>query len=193
MTRRMRMAGDAAGIVAPGTAARRTWASTAWLVAGTIVVSVTSYSLSLRVASERREVERLERGNEALASKLKAMDGELRVRMRLPQLQRWNDRVLGLVPISATQFLDSPVRLANYGKALEGETPLPRPQLAVRDLAPAAPRAVQPQLVSAPQAIRPEPSRPVVVQTVSRPAEAATDELVRQVEMTLAAPPGPNP
>ena len=41
----------------------RTWAASAWLVAGTIAVAVTSYSLSLKVAAERRDVEKLARQN----------------------------------------------------------------------------------------------------------------------------------
>lgn len=170
-------------------AGRRTWAATAWLVAGTIAVAVTSYSLSLQVASERREVERLARQNRSLQADLKALDAELRVRMRMPQLQRWNDSVLGLVPISATQYLTSPLHLANYGKPLE--TGLPRVQLAVRDLAPEA-APVKPRLVAAEAA--PAPQRPAVIPVAAeamapapaaRPAPEAPADLLQQVEMSF--------
>jgi hypothetical protein len=191
-------------------AGRRTWAATAWLVAGTIAVAVTSYTLSLQVASERRDVERLARQNGALQSDLKALDAELRVRMRMPQLQRWNDSVLGLVPISATQYLARPVQLAAYGDA--PETPaLPRVQLAVRDLpADAAPAAVRPLLVRA-QApavapvLRQAPQVVMVSQVVTapptlRPAaiprpqpEAAPADLLQQVEMSFGAQSAPQP
>lgn len=223
MARLMRMADDAGSWGNEGgsgrpSAARRNWASAAWLVAGTIVVAVTSYSLSLKVANERREMEKLSRQNVALESELKALDAELRVRMRMPQLQRWNDGVLGLVPISATQYLDSPVRLTSYGKPLEGE--LPQAQLAVRDVLPSQAVARQPRLVSAevppkveprmepraaprvePAAVR--PAAPQLVQVAARaapapglarpaPAEAPAD-LMQQVELTFGAQPARNP
>jgi hypothetical protein len=201
MARMMRMSGfswlsgDAApqGRWGPGGAARnagrRGWASTAMLVAGTLAVALTSYSLSLKVAGERRETERLARQNRALEDDLKALDAELRVRMRMPQLQRWNDDVLGLVPISATQYLTSPLHLANYGKPIE--TGLPKVQLAVRDLAP-VPAPVQPRLVAA-DAV---PARSAVIPVSAeappaapaapvRPAAEAPADLLQQVEMSF--------
>lgn len=210
MARLMRMAedsgnwGNETGGSARWTSARRNWASTAWLVAGTIVVAVTSYSLSLKVANERREMEKVARQNVSLENELKALDAELRVRMRMPQLQRWNDSVLGLVPISATQYLDSPVRLTSYGKPLESE--LPQARLAVRDVLPAPATAAQPRLVSAELPPRAQ-AAPVaqltqvaqVVQPAAAPAmarpvpEAAPADLLQQVEMTFSAPPGRNP
>ena len=214
MARLMRMGEETGGWGNEGagsaraSSARRNWASTAWLVAGTIVVAVTSYSLSLKVANERREVERMSRQNNALESELKAMDAELRVRMRMPQLQRWNDSVLGLVPISATQYLDSPVRLASYGQPLASDQPqaLPQPRLAVRDVIPAPATAAQPRLISADVSPRaearaiarpaPEPAavRPVSENRRARPApEAAPADLLQQVEMTFGAPQGRNP
>jgi hypothetical protein len=194
MARLMRMAdesgswGNEGGSARPSSA-RRNWASTAWLVAGTIVVAVTSYSLSLKVANERREMEKLARQNISLESDLKALDAELRVRMRMPQLQRWNDSVLGLVPISATQYLDSPVRLTSYGTPLAGE--LPQARLAVRDVMPAPTAAVAPRLVSAEVPPRAPAAAPAAL---ARPApEAAPADLLQQVEMTFSAPQGQNP
>jgi hypothetical protein len=205
----MRQAPDArgwAGEAPAKSAGRRTWASTAWLVAGTIAIAVTSYSLSLKVAAERRDMERLARQNASLETDLKALEAELRVRMRMPQLQRWNDSVLGMVPISATQYLANPVQLAAYGDPIETAAPpatQPRVQLAVRDLAPAvpvvpaAPRAL---LVSAEAPPRPAPAvRPAPVQAatpaerpaIERPAEAPAD-LLREVEMNFGTSGGPN-
>jgi hypothetical protein len=177
-------------------AGRRTWAATAWLVAGTIAVAVTSYSLSLKVAAERRDMEKLARQNAGLEVDLKALEAELRVRMRMPQLQRWNDSVLGMVPISATQYLASPVQLAAYGDPIETAAPpaaQPRLQLAVRDLAPAAPvapavphallaRAEAPARTAAPAVDRP---------AIERPAEAPAD-LLREVEMNFGTDGGLN-
>lgn len=187
---------------------RRGWASAAWLIAGTLAVALTSYSLSLKVSSERRETDRIARQNRALESDLKALDAELRVRMRMPQLQRWNDDILGMVPISASQYLSNPVHLANYGKPLPGDAPaLPSVQLAVRDV-PLAPSAARTMLVSAPAApvatgpaARPAPAAlPVDPLLVSAPApsrpgqtvsnQTAPDDLLRQVEMTFQGQPG---
>jgi hypothetical protein len=163
---------------------------------------VTSYTLSLQVAAERRAMERLAGQNAALQSDLKALDAELRVRMRMPQLQRWNDSVLGLVPISATQYLAQPVQLAAYGKAPEAPA-LPRVQLAVRDLpAMPAPATARPVLVSAEalpataavrpvsQAVAPQPAaRPTAI---ARPEpEAAPADLLQQVEMSFGPQPAP--
>lgn len=182
-------------------AGKRTWAATAWLMAGTIAVALTSYTLSLHVAAERRAMERLAARNAALRSDLKALDAELRVRMRMPQLQRWNDSVLGLVPISATQYLGSPVQLAAYGRAPEAPA-LPRVQLAVRDL-PAMPAqsAVRPVFVSSATGRAGVPAAPAVVRPVlqaiaplpvagpaaiARPEpEAAPADLLQQVEMSF--------
>ncbi len=185
---------------------RRNWVSTAWLMAGTIIVAVTSYSLSLKVAGERREVERMASRNAGLAGELKALDAELRVRMRMPQLQRWNDGVLGMVPISATQYLGNPMQLADYGKLPEAARS--HVQLAVRDEAPAVAANTGPLLVRAdvpvagqdvvvstqPAIRRPQPLEPVVRQasaSAERP-EAAPADLLRQVEMTFGSADGAN-
>jgi len=183
-------------------AGRRGWASAAWLIAGTLAVALTSYSLSLKVSSERRETDRLARQNSALESELKALDAELRVRMRMPQLQQWNDDILGMVPISATQYLSNPVHLANYGKPLPGDAPLlPSVQLAVRDV-PLAASSTRPMLVSAPSVVvangsaaRPAPAAlpidPLLVAAAAQPvsSQAAPDDLLRQVEMTFQGQP----
>ena len=98
----------------PRSAGRRRWGSAAMMVAGTLAIAVGSYSLSLRVSGERAELARVAGQNRALSNDLKALEAELRVRSRLPELQRWNDDVLGLLPITAEQYVDSPVHLAAY-------------------------------------------------------------------------------
>lgn len=167
-----------------GTAARRTWAATAWLVAATIVVAVLGYSLSLQVASERQETAKLARQNRSLAADLRALDAELRVRMRMPQLQSWNDGVLGLVPISANQYLESPLRLADYGK-LPATPSLPKAQYAVRDQVPTKAPELAPQLVSAEVPARASVAPPVAERALARPAEEAPAELLQQVRLAF--------
>lgn len=181
-------------------AVRRTWVPSALLVAATVAVGVLSYSLSMQVATERRQTEKLARTNAELAATLKSLDAELRVRMRLPQLQRWNDEVLGLMPINATQYLNDPLQLAAYATAAPVAPP-PRVQYAVRDLAP------RPRLVSAPApAAQPAPQRIAYVRParttadagsdsaadahgIARPQEAPAD-LLAQIAVTFAGPPG---
>ena len=203
----LRGSGTEAAPAIAGTAARRTWAATAWLVAGTIAVAVAGYSLSLKVADERQATERLARQNRLLAMDLKALDAELRVRMRMPQLQSWNDRVLGLVPISASQYLGSPLRLADYGRATEqapGAALPARPQYAVRDQGPSQQPAAQLVRVALPAAApAPRPARlteempaprPVRLAEEAptprlvRPAEEAPADLLQQVHLVFGAP-----
>jgi hypothetical protein len=115
--------------------------------------------------------------------------------MRMPQLQRWNDTVLGLVPISATQYLANPVQLAAYGTA-PAAPQLPRVQLAVRDLpATEAPAAVRPVLVKAEVPTTAAPiARPAPAPALARPApEAAPADLLQQVEMSFGDQPPPQP
>ncbi len=179
------------------TAARRTWTATVWLVAFTIVVAVSGYSLSLKVASERQQTEQLARANHALETDLKALDAELRVRMRMPQLQSWNDRVLGLVPISASQYLQSPLRLADYGRAADSAPPLPKAQYAVRDEAPK--RAQTPESQPAPRLARADapprgapraapPPEAIPAAILARATEEAPADLLQQVRLVLGAP-----
>ncbi|MGL6043217.1 MAG: hypothetical protein ACRC1J_04785, partial [Sandaracinobacteroides sp.] len=120
--------------------------------------------------------------------------------MRMPQLQRWNDTVLGLVPINASQYLANPVQLAAYGDAPAAPS-LPRVQLAVRDVAPLASKPVpapipvafdgqaakrQVQTVSAPAAI-------VRAPVIARPAAEAPADLLQQVEMEFGGTQPPTP
>ncbi|MCS6986911.1 MAG: hypothetical protein NZM40_05695 [Sphingomonadaceae bacterium] len=94
----------------------------------TVLVALAGYSVSAAVSAERRAVERLARENADLARQVTALRVELAIRMRLPQLQRWNDEVLRLAPADARQFLVRPAELALY--ALPPPEPLgpaPRP------------------------------------------------------------------
>lgn len=102
-------------------AGRRGWATTGLMVLATLLMAVAGYSFSLSVSASRADLQRIERRNTALEAQLKALDAELRVRARMPQLQRWNDEVLGLMPITAEQYLGQPVLLAAY--AVERPTP----------------------------------------------------------------------
>ncbi|MFN7176297.1 MAG: hypothetical protein ACK4MX_05345 [Thermaurantiacus sp.] len=136
---------------------RSGWAATAMLVAGTLAVAVTGYSLSVAVSDERREVRRLEARTAELHDLNRALEAELRVRMRLPQLQSWNDGVLGLLPITAEQHVGVPRALARFAMPVARPQSAPTLALMTREVAPQP----QPTLVSAPDALgAPVPRRP---------------------------------
>ena len=155
-------------------AGRRGWAATGVMVAGTLAVALASYSLSLKVSAERAETAKLARQNVALERELKGLEAELRVRMRLPQLQRWNDEVLALKPITAPQYLDNPVYLAAYGTQPEMAAPVF--QLTART--DVATRAAGPSLALT-AAVLPQPSKP---------AASTGRELVAKIARAPAAP-----
>lgn len=183
--------------VAATTSGRRPGRSrTALMVGGTLAVAVLCYSLNQAVAEERRELRRLAARNLELAAATRALEAELRVRMRLPQLQSWNDGILGLRPITAAQHVRAPAELAVYALG-PAAAPAPGPRLAVREgpaPAPAAPRLVARDLPGAlPRAAAPAPAAaqpaPLVVAALppAAPAPEPPSDLLRLVE--AEAPP----
>lgn len=161
-------------------AGRQGWAGVVTMLAGTLAVALVSYSISMAVSAERSAAERLARENATLAHELKALDAEFRVRMRLPQLERWNRDVLGLQPIEASQFLDSPLLLASYGMPAPAAAGTAAPVPAVVRDAPAAVASSPPQI------------RTVVADRAPPPAVAIDPALLAAVA-ALADAPGPAP
>ncbi len=166
---------------ARATGGRPAWIAAGLMILGTLAVATTSYSLSARVAAERRDVERLERQNRALNAEIRALNAELKVRMRLPQLQRWNDEVLGLVPVSARQFAREPHQLLAYGRSLEGEGAPPAAHVrpAIRD-------------VPVPPADQPAPARLIAV-AAAEEASALPPPSTRKAAGTVAGGREPAP
>lgn len=180
-------------------AGRRRWGSTVLMVAASLAIAVVSYSLSIKVSGERAEVDRIARENVALVEDLKSLEAELRVRMRLPELQRWNDDVLGLMPIKAQQYLDNPVQLAAYGTAPDPKaSAAPSLELAI---APQRPANVVPRTVShtpsSPATAKPRPSftpsAPTYSQQPSQKPEGATTPPAALRTVALETPPAPRP
>ncbi|MFA7440434.1 MAG: hypothetical protein WCZ66_05630 [Sphingomonadaceae bacterium] len=168
----------------PRGGSRRGWGMTIAMVAGTLAIAVVSYSLSMKVSGERAELEQIARENHALAQDLKALDSELRVRMRLPQLQRWNDEVLGLMPISATQYLRNPLHLAAYGTDPVPVAPAP---VTTSPSAPAIIRAIVPAEPQQPAAA----PRTQLVSRTAPPAAQAAGRPVRTVAAEVSKPQKP--
>jgi hypothetical protein len=167
--RRAASASYAPAAASPSAGRRGGWTGHALLVLGTLAVAVTGYSLSQAVANERRDLRRLAGTNMELSTENRALAAELRVRMRLPQLQSWSDGIFGLLPASGEQHIQNPLELARYAMP-QGEAPT-RPTLALltRDGAePAAPR-----LVSLPAPAPGAPAAPAAPTAAAMPAEAS--------------------
>lgn len=84
------------------------------MVAGAMASALACYTVSLRVSAERADVESIRRQIASDLRDIRALEAELRTRSRLPQLQRWNDEVLAMVPPTAKQFAGSPTMLVAY-------------------------------------------------------------------------------
>ena len=134
------------------------------------------YMLSLRVASERADLTRLQSRIVATQQQIRALQTEVGTRGRLAQLEQWNDEVLALAPPASGQFVQG-AQLARFEtretSPLDGQadvqmasaeaTPAPQP---VQPPAPAAPVA-QHAIASAPAIAAPAPLRQATVQRTS--------------------------
>lgn len=136
--------------------------------------AISCYMVSLRVATERAELARVEAQIIAAKQDIRTLQTELGTRGRMSQLEQWNAEVLALSAPTAAQFLPDQMMLARFDQA---ETTLDERSAQVRmaaaDAAPQAPAAAAP---SAP-----------VVQAVAPPA-AAPQPVVRRASFTPEAP-----
>ena len=72
------------------------------------------YMLSLNVAAERAELEKIERQIIAAKQDIRALQTELGTRGRLTQLEHWNAEVLALSAPGSRQFLSNEFKLASF-------------------------------------------------------------------------------
>lgn len=93
---------------------------------GILAAALSCYLVSLQVASERAELERIERDIALVTRDIRELETEIGTRGRLSQLEKWNAGFLQLEAPEAGQFLDGSFQLATLMK--------PR-----RDIAPDAP------------------------------------------------------
>jgi hypothetical protein len=176
---------------------RRDSSGTVLAIMVTMGVCVAAYSISTRVAAERHQLAELARENARLTEETLALEAELRVRMRLPQLQRWNDEILRLQPVAASQLLRKPVDVLVYANAAPKQmaaTPrlvsAPFPAISNPDtplLAGPAPAAPAPGLAPAPAPVPGPDPLPAVPQppAVAPPPPAV---ILAPVEAALEAP-----
>lgn len=82
-------------------------------VGGVGVAALSCYMVSLSVAAERAQLEKVE-GRILLAEReIRGLETELGTRGRLTQLERWNVEVLALAAPGEGQFVNGTVQLAN--------------------------------------------------------------------------------
>lgn len=82
-------------------------------VASVAAAALGCYLVSLRVASERAQVARLEHQLFTTREDIRSLQTELNTRSRLVQLERWNADVLSLTAPKAHQYLAGEMQLAS--------------------------------------------------------------------------------
>lgn len=89
------------------------------LAAGAAASVLSCYMVSLRVARERGEVQRIEQQIADAHRDIRDLKTELGTRGRMRQLERWNSDVLALSAPGAAQYLNGSVELASYQPVAE--------------------------------------------------------------------------
>jgi hypothetical protein len=93
------------------------------LVAGAAASVLSCYMVSLRVARERGEVERVQQQIVDARNDIRDLRTELSTRGRMRQLELWNSNVLALSAPVAAQYLKGAVQLASYQPSLSNPAP----------------------------------------------------------------------
>jgi len=139
--------------------------------------ALSCYMVSLRVATERNELAKVERQIVAAKRDIRSLQTELGTRGRMTQLEQWNAEVLALAAPSSAQFLKDEFTLAR----LYRNDPTVADRSAEVRLASADTAAARP---SEP----PKPATPPVVQAVAeRPSAQAP--MIHQASFTTAEAP----
>jgi hypothetical protein len=114
------------------------------------------YMLSLRVASERADLARLDRKIVAAQQSIRTLQTEVGTRSRIPQLEDWNEEVLALAAPAAGQFVSANVSLARFDMRAPPQPLEPAEiRLASADTAAPAPAARVQQAVAEPAPVAP--------------------------------------
>jgi hypothetical protein len=132
------------------------------------------YMVSLRVATERNELARVERQIVAAKREIRSLQTELGTRGRMTQLEAWNANVLALSAPSSAQYLQDEFTLAR----LDRHEPTVAERSAEMRLASAEAPAAKPAETA-------KPAAPAIVQAVAeRPA--AQPPLIHRASFTTA-------
>jgi hypothetical protein len=136
--------------------------------------AISCYMVSLRVATERAELTRVEAQIIAAKQDIRTLQTELGTRGRMSQLEQWNAEVLALSAPTAAQFLPGQATLARFDRP---ETTLEERSAQIRMAS--AETAPQTPATSA-------PSAPVV--HAAAPAAVARQPMVHQASYIPSAP-----
>jgi hypothetical protein len=143
------------------------------------------YMVSLRVATERNDLARVERQIVAAKRDIRSLQTELGTRGRMTQLEQWNAEVLALSAPSSAQFLKDEFTLAR----LYRNDPTVADRSAEVRLASAETPAAKPEDTA-------KPAAPAVVQAVAEPP-AAQPPMIHNASFTTTEakpkPAGPKP
>jgi hypothetical protein len=136
------------------------------------------YMLSLRVAAERADLDRLDRRIVAASQSIRSLQTELGTRGRMQQLEAWNEEVLALSAPVSGQFVEGNVSLARFDTR--------QPQIA-----PAADVRLASATVPATTPAPPAPAAARAAAPAPQPALAASapPPLVRRASASLAPRP----
>ncbi|HEX8622625.1 MAG TPA: hypothetical protein VF718_11710 [Allosphingosinicella sp.] len=151
------------------------------------------YMVSLRVATERNELAKVERQIMEARRDIRSLQTELGTRGRMTQLEQWNAEVLALAAPSSQQFLKDEFTLARLYRGdptvaersaevrlASAETPAARPAEAAKPQAPAIVRAV---------AEPPAAAAPMIHRASFTPVEPAAKPAAPRSERTAPATP----
>ena len=84
------------------------------LIAAALASVVGYYTVSVHVSNERMAVLAARAAIARDMGEMRLLRADLRTRSRLPELQRWNEEVLGLAAPRAEQLMANPTMLASY-------------------------------------------------------------------------------
>jgi len=152
----------------------RGFKSVGW-VAAVGGAALSCYMLSLRVATERNELARVERQIIAAKQEIRALQTELGTRGRLSQLENWNADVLALAAPVSGQFLEDEFTLASFDQREPDFAERSAVRLASADTGGAA-------------AVKPVPAAPAAP-AVEAPKDAAPEAVAPPIRMASAPAP----
>ena len=147
------------------------------------------YMVSLQVATERSELEKVERQIVAAKQDIRSLQTELGTRGRLSQLEHWNAEVLALASPTSAQFLPDAYTLAR----LDQRAPTVDAQAADVRMASLpseapAPAAAAPVIQAAAKPVAPAATPAATVVKASFPADADAPKSKAEAKPAKAAP-----
>jgi hypothetical protein len=148
-------------------------------VASVGAAALSCYMVSLRVATERADLAKVEGRILAAKREIRSLQTELGTRGRMTQLEQWNSEVLALSAPTSAQFVPNAVSLARF----EQRQPTVAEQSAEIRMASAETGAAAPVAQDKPAA----ELKPRVVQAIATPAPPPPPALVHQASYTTGA------